>query len=144
MDDQPTLRPSAADHPERVFNARLLGRTARALPGPRFTLCRTARRLWLTTGEAPRGLWRAGRCANVRHTTPAIIDPRSRTIEPESVWRAPSRTGRGGCRARAHKQNLAQRILLAYETLLTRQFRHDIDRAEFEPACALADRRNAI
>jgi len=137
MDD----RASASSHlmlitPERVFYAGLLGRPRERCPGAFhvYVALRGGLRLWAADGREAVGELIAV-APNVRHTI--LSDYRSAiciTVEPESVCDGTFEEWEKRLQG-AERDLFANRIRLAYEMLLTRQCRTDIDAAEFDRMC---------
>src|ERR1700749_2223508 len=122
--------------PERVFYAGLLGRPRERCPGAFHIYVALRGGLWLTTVDRREAYGELVAVApNMRHTIAS--DHRSAiciTIEPESVpdgtfiqW---ERRLQG-----IERDVFAHRIRVAYETLLTRARRDDIDSAAFHEMC---------
>jgi AraC-like DNA-binding protein len=122
--------------PERVFYAGLLGRPRERCPGAFHIYVALRGGLRLTTADGREAYGELVAVApNMRHTIAS--DHRSAiciTIEPESVP--------GGTFAQWERRlqgferdAFAQRIRTAYETLLTRARRDDIDSAAFDEMC---------
>ncbi|MBV8925782.1 MAG: helix-turn-helix transcriptional regulator [Bradyrhizobium sp.] len=122
--------------PDRVFYAGLLGRPRERCPGAFHIYVALRGGLRLSTADGREGFGELVAVApNVRHTITS--DHRSViciTIEPESVpdgtFEALEKRLQG-----AEREPLADRIRLAYEMLLTRQCRTDIDSAGFDRMC---------
>src|SRR5689334_7801752 len=118
--------------PERVFYAGLLGRPRERCPGAFHLYVALRGGLRLTTGDGREVYGELVAVApNVRHTIAS--DYRSAiciTVEPESVCDGTFAEWERRLQG-IERDAFAQRIRLAYETLLTRQCRTDIDSAEF-------------
>ena len=136
MDD----RASTSGHlmlitPERVFYAGLLGRPRERCPGAFHVYVALRGGLWLTAdGREVYGELVAVP-PNVRHTITS--DHRSViciTIEPESVRDGTFEEWEKRLQG-AERDLFANRIRLAYETLLTQKCRCDVDAAEFDRMC---------
>ena len=137
MDD----RASSSGHlmlitPERVFYAGLLGRPRERCPGAFHVYIALRGGLWLTAadGREVYGELVAVR-PNMRHTITS--DHRSViciTIEPESVCDGTFEQWEKRLQG-AERDLFANRIRLAYDTLLTQKCRADIDAAEFDRMC---------
>ena len=137
MDD----RPNSSGHlmlitPERVFYAGLLGRPRERCPGAFHVYVALRGGLWLATADGREAYGELVAVApNVRHTIAS--DHRSAicvTIEPESVRDGTFEEWERRLQG-IERDFFAHRIRLAYETLLTRQCRTDIDSAEFDRMC---------
>jgi AraC-like DNA-binding protein len=137
MDD----RASTSGHlmlitPERVFYAGLLGRPRQRCPGAFHVYVALRGGLWLSTADGRETSGELVAVApNVRHTIAS--DYRSViciTIEPESVPDGTFEIWEKRLQG-AERDLFANRIRLAYETLLTRQCRTDIGSAEFDQMC---------
>ena len=137
MDD----RASTSGHlmlitPERVFYAGLLGRPRERCPGAFHVYVALRGGLWLTTADGREAYGELVATApNVRHTIAS--DHRSViciTIEPESVPDGTFEVWEKRLQG-AERDLFANRIRLAYETLLTQKCRTDIDAAEFDRMC---------
>jgi len=137
MDD----RVNASGHlmliaPERVFYAGLLGRPHERCPGAFHVYVALRGGLWLTTADGREAYGELVAVApNVRHTIAS--DYRSAiclVIEPESVCDGTFEAWEKRLQG-IERDFFAHRIRLAYETLLTRQCRTDIDSAEFDRMC---------
>ena len=122
--------------PERVFYAGLLGRPRERCPGAFHLYVALRGGLRLTTGEGRESYGELVAVApNVRHTIAS--DYRSAiciTVEPESVCDGTFEEWERRLQG-VERDSFAQRIRLAYEMLLTRQCRTDIDSAEFDRLC---------
>ncbi len=122
--------------PERVFYAGLLGRPRERCPGAFHVYVALRGGLWLTTADGREAYGELVAVApNMRHTIAS--DHRSAicvTVEPESV---PDGTfAQWERRLQGFERDVfAQRIRTAYETLLSRARRDDIDSAAFDEMC---------
>lgn len=122
--------------PERVFYAGLLGRPRERCPGAFHIYVALRGGLWLTTADGREAYGELVAVApNMRHTIAS--DHRAAiclVIEPESV---PDGTfAQWERRLQGIERDLfAHRIRMAYETLLTRARRDDIDSAAFDEMC---------
>src|ERR1700759_5232104 len=122
--------------PERVFYAGLLGRPRERCPGAFHVYVALRGGLWLTTADGREAYGELVAVApNMRHTIAS--DHRAAiclVIEPESV---PDGTfAQWERRLQGIERDLfAHRIRMAYETLLTRARRDDIDSAGFDAMC---------
>lgn len=122
--------------PERVFYAGLLGRPRERCPGAFHVYVALRGGLWLTTADGRETYGELVATApNLRHTIAS--DYRAAiclVIEPESV---PDGTFDEWEKRLLgiERDGFAQRIRLAYETLLAQKCRSDIDSAELDRMC---------
>src|SRR6202012_1846167 len=122
--------------PERVFYAGLLGRPRERCPGAFHIYVALRGGLWLPPADGREAYGElVAVLPNIRHTIAS--DHRSAiciTVEPESVpdgtFEAWEKRLQG-----FERDHFAQRIRIAYETLLTRSRRDDIDSAAFDEMC---------
>jgi AraC-like DNA-binding protein len=122
--------------PERVFYAGLLGRPRERCPGAFHIYVALRGGLWLTTADGREAYGELVAVApNMRHTIAS--DHRSAiclVIEPESVPDGTFEIWEKRLQG-IERDVFAHRIRVAYETLLTRARRDDIDSAAFDEMC---------
>jgi len=122
--------------PERVFYAGLLGRPRERCPGAFHVYVALRGGLWLSTADGPEAFGELVAVApNVRHTIAS--DHRSAiciTMEPESVPDGTFELWEKRLQG-LERDFFAHRVRLAYEALLTRKCRDDIDSAELDRMC---------
>ena len=122
--------------PERVFYAGLLGRPRERCPGAFHIYVALRGGLWLTTADGREAYGElVAVAANMRHTIAS--DHRSAiclVIEPESVPDGTFEIWEKRLQG-IERDVFAHRIRIAYETLLTRARRDDIDSAAFDEMC---------
>ena len=122
--------------PERVFFAGLLGRPRERCPGALHVYVALRGGLWLTTADGREAYGELVAVApNMRHTIAS--DYRSAiclVIEPESVPDGTFEQWEKRLQG-LERDHFAHRIRAAYETLLTRKRRDDIDSAAFDQMC---------